>query len=362
MNYKEIKFNTNSTSDFSNVVKHRVQQYFKTNNISTNRNTNMIFKTIFMFLLLLVPVTIINSGFITNKWTLFGLYTICGISMSGIGMGIMHDAIHGSYSKSQLVNRILGYSLNLIGGNVKMWKLQHNVLHHTYTNIDGVDHDIKTPFFLRFSPNDSKHPSQRYQYIYAWFFYGISTLIWVTIKDFTSIYEYRKMGLIKTRTDFLKGLIIMTIWKIIYFSYILILPMFLSTFSPTTLILAFIWMHFITGISLSTVFQLAHVIPSAEFPVPQKNGLIANDWFIHQLATTSNFAPNSTILSWLIGGLNHQVEHHLFPNICHIHYKKISNIVKTTAEEFEIPYLSNKSFFSALSSHTHLLKELGRNH
>jgi linoleoyl-CoA desaturase len=78
------------------------------------------------------------------------------------------------------------------------------------------------------------------------------------------------------------------------------------------------------------------------------------------MSTTSNYAPKSRIFSWLIGGLNFQVEHHLFPNICHIHYSKISKIVSETAQEFKIPYLEKRTFLMALSDHVKMLRQLGK--
>ena len=107
----------------------------------------MLIKSVIMIALFFVPLIILASGIVTSAWMLFALYIASGFGMAGIGMCVMHDAIHGSYSKNKKINTFLGYSFNLIGANAIVWKIQHNVLHHTYPNIDQADDDINAPFF-----------------------------------------------------------------------------------------------------------------------------------------------------------------------------------------------------------------------
>ncbi len=320
----------------------------------------MILKSVVMLLLFFTPLTIINLGIVSSGWLLFTLYLVSGMGMAGIGMGVMHDAIHGSYSSNQKLNKIMGYSFNLIGANANVWKIQHNVLHHTFTNIEESDDDIHTPFFLRFSPHAKLYWIHRFQYLYVWFFYGLSTISWITAKDFVKLSRYKKLGLIKSSSKFRVEILKIAAWKLLYYSYALVLPLIIVPLAPWIIIVSFLTMHFITGVLVSVVFQTAHVMPKTDFPLPDQNGLIANNWTIHQLATTSNFAPKSNFLSWIIGGLNFQIEHHLFPNICHVHYKRISTIVENTAKEYGLPYLSKKTFVSAIWDHTKMLYHLGR--
>ncbi|WP_223826592.1 acyl-CoA desaturase [Flagellimonas sp. S3867] len=320
----------------------------------------MITKTMTMLTLFFAPLVMINIGLVSSPWLLFMLYITSGIGMAGIGMGIMHDAIHGSYSKHQKVNRYLGYTMNLIGANATVWKIQHNVLHHTYTNIEGADDDINTPFFLRFSPHAQKNRLHRFQHLYVWFFYGLSTISWVTAKDFIRLFRYRKMGFLDKKNEFRNEIIMIAGWKLLYYSYALIIPLLLVPLAPWIIILAFLSMHLVTGLLISIVFQVAHIMPSTEFPLPDKDGTIEGDWYAHQLATTTNFSPKSRFFSWLIGGLNYQIEHHLLPNICHIHYKKISGIVAQTAREYGIPYHTKKTFAAAIADHIGILRKLGK--
>ena len=163
-------------------------------------------------------VIVLASGMVTAVWMLFLLYILSGLGMAGIGMGVMHDAIHGSYSKNNKINTLLGYSFNLIGGNAVVWKIQHNVLHHTYTNIEDADDDLNAPFFLRFSPHAKYYWVHQFQHIYIWFFYAISTISWITSKDFVRLKRYKNMGLLTEKQDYNKELAKLIAWKIFYYS------------------------------------------------------------------------------------------------------------------------------------------------
>ena len=313
-----------------------------------------------MLSLFIIPLVFLNTGMISSIWMVYILYAISGLGMAGIGMGVMHDAIHGAYSKNQKLNQWMGLTMNLIGANSFVWRLQHNVLHHTYTNIDEADDDINAPFFLRFSPNVKYNKLHKFQFIYVWLFYGLSTLSWVISKDFIRLARYKKLGLLDQHKGLGLEITKMIGWKLLYFTYSLVLPLIMLPVSAWVIVSGFVIMHFITGLMISIVFQTAHIMPNAEFPKPNDDGELINNWTLHQIATTTNYAPKSRLFSWLIGGLNYQIEHHLFPNICHVHYRHISKIIQATAEEYGIPYHVKSTFFSAIGSHIKMLRMLGR--
>ena len=354
------KFSRDINPDFSKTLRSRVNAYFKTHNKSRNANATMVVKTIFMLTLFFVPLMVLASGMVTNVLMLFSMYILSGLGMAGIGMGVMHDAIHGSYSKNKNINTLLGYTFNLIGANSTVWKIQHNVLHHTYTNIDHADDDLNAPFFLRFSPHAKHYWLHQFQHIYIWFFYSISTLSWITTKDFVRIKRYRNLGFLDKKNEYKKALLSMTAWKLFYYSYALALPMIMVPFSWWIILLAFISMHMVTGLLVSIIFQIAHIMPVNEFPLPDDQGLIDDNWYGHQFATTSNFSPKSNLLFWLIGGLNYQIEHHVLPDVCHVHYKELTQIVSETAREYGMPYHVKKSLVHAIWDHTKMLRLLGK--
>jgi len=346
-------------NNFFNTLKKRVNQYFEKAQISKHANFSMVLKTVvllstyigcFIFLVSFKPV----FGFAILIWFLMGL------AISGIGMSVMHDANHGAYSANKNINKFLGWTLNLAGGTVHNWKLQHNILHHTYTNISNMDDDIDAKVILRLSPHTLFKKFHRLQYVYALMVYSMATLYWVLGKDFVQMHKYTKNGVNpKSKAENRLILLNIVLVKLFYLGIIIGFPIAVG-FPVWQVIVGFLTMHFTAGIVLTVIFQLAHSVEGTTHPLPTNDGFIENSWAIHQMNTTVNFARNNKILSWYVGGLNFQVEHHLFPKICHVHYPKIAEIVKQTADEFGVPYLENKTFFKAVASHFRLLRKFGQ--
>lgn len=360
MNANTIRFN-NTNRSFYLTAKKRVDDYFKSNNISRYGNYRMVVKSVFMFALYFTPFILLLCNISSGFWLNSFLWILMGFGMSGIGLSVMHDANHGTYARNAKINTLMSYSMNFIGGSSLNWQLQHNTLHHTYTNIHDHDEDIAPLGFLRFDPHAEYKKIHKFQFLYAWFFYGMMTIMWATTKDFSQLKRYNEMGLLTVRkTTYKKELLKLVLNKLFYLSFSLGLPLIFMN-SPWYLILAG-WgiMHFTCGMILALIFQPAHVVDLTEFPLPCEKGNMQDDWAAHQLKTTMNFAQRSWFFSWFVGGLNFQVEHHLFPNICHIHYKKLAPIIRETAKEFDLPYNSKKTFVAALASHAKLLYMLGR--
>lgn len=346
------------TPDFHQTLRKRVNEYFEDNELSLHANYQMVFKTIAMVLLYTVPF-ILLLFFVQNALVFWLLWIAMGFGAAGIGLCIMHDANHGAYSRNKKVNSYLGNILYILGGCASFWKLQHNVLHHTYTNVDGYDQDIKAPI-LRFSPRTKKLKVHRYQHYYAFGMYSLMTLSWATTKEFFQLRTFKKAGLLKNKWQFRKLLIESTLNKVFYFTVFLALPALITPFSFWFVLLGFVSMHLVTGLILGLVFQPAHVMTETAFPEPDDKGNLENHWAVHQILTTANFGIGSKFLSWILGGLNHQIEHHLFPSVCHVHYPQLSPIVQQTAQEYNLPYYTEKSWWSAIVNHGRMLKQLGR--
>lgn len=354
-----VKFSSKDKNEkqFVNTLRKNVHDYFKENQLSPKANFAMVVKTIVMIGLYIVPyILILTIGM--PSLLAAGLTVSMGIGIAGVGMGVMHDACHGAYSKRHWVNNILAGSLYLLGSNVLNWKIQHNVLHHSFTNISGLDEDIESKGPIRLAENKPLKWYHRYQFVYAFFFYGLMTFSKL-FNDFTNLFSYSKKGLVKSQNkklalEFIK----MVLRKIAYLVGIIGLPIWLTDFTWYEVLIGFFIMHWVASVIMSFVFQMAHVVEGAE--QPDLEPTIHTDWHVHQFHTTADFARKNKVLGWYIGGLNFQIEHHLFPNICHIHYPKLAPIVQKTAIEFGIPYNLNKSFNSALLSHIHRLKQLGK--
>lgn len=351
---------TCTTEDaFTKDLKQAISAYFGENHRSRKGGSEIVLKTLVMFTLYLVPMILLNSIAGLSVWAVFLLYISCGLGMAGIGMSVMHDALHGSYSSWRWLNKVMGYSINLLGGSADVWKLQHNVLHHTYTNITDMDDDLNTTFLLRFSPEKKRLGVHRFQQYYAWLLYGLMSLLWVTTHDYTRLYRYYKMGLVKDSKYCFKVLFKATIWKVVFFAIALIGPMLVLDQPFWVILLAFFSMHLVAGFILSVIFQTAHIMPDISYPMPDESGNINENRYTHQLATTCNYSPKSRWFSWLIGGLNYQIEHHLMPDVCHTHYRSLAPIVQEVTSRHQIPYFSKTSFWQALKSHYFMLKQLG---
>ncbi|MCT4665432.1 MAG: acyl-CoA desaturase [Flavobacteriales bacterium] len=356
----KIRFAKNSKNDFNNTLRNRVNQYFEENQIDRYGNKSMYIKTIVMFLLYLVPF--VSSFFVlSNPGFYFSLWVLMGLGLAGIGLSVMHDASHGAYSRNKKLNTFLSYSLNWAGGgSVSMWDIQHNKLHHTYTNIYGMDEDISRTKILKFSPHGKKMKMHSYQHYYAWFLYSLMTISWITEKEFKQINEFKEKGHIKGRKKYRKLMTEIIITKVMYYSVTLLLPILLMPYSAWFIALCFLSLHLVAGLILSLIFQPAHVVPTSQFPLPDKNEPLENTWAIHQLLTTSNFSPNNKVFSWFVGGLNYQIEHHLFPGICHVHYKDLSKIVEQTAKDFDLNYHCEKTWFGAIYNHGKILNKFAK--
>ena len=356
---KNIKYSKQKL-DFSTDLRNTVNQYFASNNIEPYGNKNIYLKTLFMTLLYLVPFIVMVAGLISSVTLVLLCWVLMGLGMSGLGMVTMHDANHGSFSKNKQVNKFFGNSLYLLGGYPPNWRYQHNTLHHGYTNIEGHDEDIAPPSILRLSPHRPVKKIHRFQHIYAWFLYSLMTISWIVTKDFKRLKKYEGMGArISGKKSYKQMRTELTLSKIAYYTVFLVVPLITIPVSWYWIVAGFLIMHFTSGIVLSSIFQTAHVVPTSEYPVPDGEGELNNNWAIHQLYTTCDYSPRSKIFSWLVGGLNYQVEHHLFPNISHIHYKAISKIVQSKAKEYGLPYHVNKTFVSAVWEHVKMLKILG---
>ncbi len=342
--------------NFVVALRKNVNDYFKHNHLSTKANFAMIFKTIIMLSFYIIPYLLIVFTPLNSFLALF-LVILMGIGVAGVGMCVMHDACHGAYSSNFKINNLLSASLYLLGSDVLNWKIQHNYLHHTYTNVPGYDEDIDSKGPIRLSKKSPWKWYHRFQFLYAFIFYGMMTITKL-IDDFPNLISYHKNGYIKyQKVKVNRQLLKMAIRKLIYLFIIIGIPIIVATYSVIQIVTAFLLMHWVASIILSYVFQMAHVVEGARQPL---NNEIDTNWFIHQLNTTSDFARNNKILSWYVGGLNFQIEHHLFPSICHIHYKKIAPIVEKTVREFGFTYNLKTSFSSALSSHMQSLIILGK--
>jgi linoleoyl-CoA desaturase len=348
-----VKFARND--EFLKKLKSRVDAYFAETGRNPRDCWQMYFKTA-TIVAAFIATYIVLVFFATHWWAVVPLAIMMGLLMAGIGFNIQHDGGHRAYSNHRWVNRIMAMSLDLMGGSSYLWDWKHNSIHHTYANIDGHDDDINVGILGRLAPNQPRYWFHRMQSIYLWVLYGLLAIKWHIFDDFYNVAAGR-IGAHKVPRPKGMDLVIFIGGKLAFFSWAFIIPMLLH---PIWAVLAVYFLAaFASGVVLSVVFQLAHCVEDAEFPMPDDHGKMETSWAVHQVQTTVDFSRRNPVLSWCLGGLNFQVEHHLFHKICHIHYPALSKLVEATCEEFGIRYAANKTFFSAVASHWRWLYQMG---
>lgn len=354
----KVRFSNKDAATFVPEVRRRVLDYFKTTGTSQKANGHMIAKTVLLIGLTVgTYCAIMFGGF--SPWQMLGLAVLLGVCMAGIGFSVAHDALHGAYSNNATVNRLLGYTFDLVGANGYMWKITHNVIHHTYTNIDGIDEDLTVSPLLRLSPGAPHRPYQKYQHLYGFLAYSFATLNWVFAKDYQQFLK-KDIGPYTNKVHPRKEIVTLIWTKLAVYLYMIVLPLIFLDIAWWQFLIGFLAMHATAGTILGIIFQLAHVVEGPEFPAPDDDGLMEYGWLIHEMHTTANFAGSNKPLSWYIGGLNYQIEHHLFPQVCSIHYPEIAKIVRATAEEHGVPYHYHHTLRDAIASHYRMLKRFGQ--
>jgi linoleoyl-CoA desaturase len=290
-------------------------------------------------------------------WQALPLAMLLGLAAAGIGFNVQHDGGHQAYSRHPWINTLMAMTLDLIGGSSYVWHCKHAILHHTYVNITNHDADINLGVLARLTPSQKRLWFHRWQHVYLWPLYGLLAIKWHLLSDFRNVIIGRIGGRRFPRP---------TGWHLAIFlvgkaSFLIMAFGIPALFHPVWVVLSYyVIAALVLGITMSVVFQLAHCVEQAEFPLPRPDtGRIEHAWAIHQVETTVNFAGRSRVAAWLLGGLNFQIEHHLFPRICHINYPAMSKVVEETCREFGVRYREHPSVRAGLASHVRWLQRMG---
>ncbi len=338
-------------------LKKRVNEYFEQAKTLPTGNFKLYSKAIFLLLAFFTTYTFLIF-IVQTTWVSIGLCVLLGIILSSIGFNVMHDGAHGSFSTNRTINKIAAATLDFLGGSSFMWNIKHNILHHTYTNIEGLDDDIDIKPFMRMSREQKQYSFHRYQHFYFWFLYCLLYLFWVFISDFKKIFS-KQIGVTPLKKMTTADYVYFFSMKILYYSVFIIIPIVQLGFLK--FVVGYLIFTFIAGFILSIVFQLAHTVEGTSFLQPNEtSGLLEDEFAIHQIKTTANFGTGNKLLSWYVGGLNFQVEHHLFPKISHIHYPHINKIVKQICKEWNVQYTEYKTMGLAVRAHILFLYNMGR--
>lgn len=348
---------SNVRHSFHTELKSRINRYFDEVGKSTTGNISLFTKGLILttgFLALYIHLVFFTP---TLFWVIAESVVLGGF-VAAIGFNIMHDGAHGSFSKHKWMNGVAAFSLNFLGGSSFMWNVKHNVIHHAYTNVDGIDDDIDIQPWMRMSSTQKKYRLHRYQHVYFWILYALLYIFWVFVLDFQKYFK-NKVGSMPLKKMSVTDHLVFWGFKVLYLFLFVGLPIYMMGFG--TWLACFLTFSLVAGFVLSIVFQLAHTVEHTSFPVADKEtGRLEDEWAIHQLKTTANFATNNKLVSWLVGGLNFQIEHHLFPKISHIHYPAISKIIKQACAEYGIAYIEYPRVRYAVASHVAFLRQMGK--
>ncbi len=338
-------------------LKRRVKEYLDQHEIKGTGNYKLFSKAIILTALLFITYT--HLIFFTPSNAVAIIESVFfGCLIAAIGFNVMHDGSHGSFSKYAWLNKLASSSISVLGASRFMWGMKHVTIHHTYTNIDGVDDDIEVGVFMRMAPTQKHYLLHRFQHIYFWFLYMLLYIFWIFFTDYKKYFS-KKIGSVSIKSmTFMEHFEFWSVKLYHAFAFV-ILPIYMLGW--LSWLVGFIVATFVAGFVLSIVFQLAHTVEHTEFPVAiQPENKMPDEFATHQISTTANFATKSKLVSWLVGGLNYQIEHHLFPKISHVHYPAISKIVKQACKDFKIKYIEYPTVASAIKAHVNYLRLMSK--
>ena len=349
-------FKFEGDTGFHAELKRRVHEYFVTTGLPTRGGRAMKVKTAVILTWFAASYGLLV--FWATTWWQGGLLSASlALAMAGLGFAVQHDANHGAYSNRRGVNRLMGMTLDMLGASSYVWHWKHNILHHSYPNLPGADDDIDFLPFARLSPTQPRYRGHRFQQFYLWVLYGFLYPKWHFIDDFKSVIRARVAD---TRMPRPRGWKLVEVigGKLVFFGWAFAIPLL---FHPWWAVLTFYaTTAFSLGVVLAVVFQLAHCSEDAGFrKLPPGIRQVPDAWAVHQAKSSVDFARSNRLLTWYLGGLNFQIEHHLFPKICHVHYPKLSGIVQAVCAEYDVPYAAHERFFEALASHWRWLRRMG---
>mmetsp|Transcript_53394 Transcript_53394/g.134092 ORF Transcript_53394/g.134092 Transcript_53394/m.134092 type:complete len:454 (+) Transcript_53394:76-1437(+) len=361
-------------SDFYPTLRSRVSKYFKDNNLSHRGDMRMYLKTLLIMTCwcLTYYYGVIQDSLLVTLF--FGFWS------AEIGLSIQHDGSHGAYSNSPLLNRVAAWGMDLIGASTFAWEYQHIVGHHAYTNLVSdcaeSDSDVLAGVpFMRMHDSQQKRWHHRYQHIFGPALFSLLTINKVFVSDIQSALTGECAGFqMDGRYGKTSNKYRFWLMKLITIVQMVVIPVYLHGVGRG--LLHFLLAHMVCGEFLATVFVVTHISsdvvtlnaskgsnPISKVCAPQEtsgNDLVTKrDWAALQVATSVNWALDSKFWTFFSGGLNHQIEHHLFPGITHVHYSALAPIVRRTCEEFNVPYVAHPDLPSAYGSLTQYLRTMG---
>jgi linoleoyl-CoA desaturase len=351
----KLHFTKDSGNDFYRILHKRVFDSFGGNSIHANGWMWMKIIFYFTFFLLSYGALFFTGG---NTIAFIILFLVNGLLMLGIIFNVAHDAAHNTLSPHKRLNKILYYtSFTLLGNNPFVWKKYHIESHHLYTNVEGSDIDVIKNAFIRLNDDDAYKPHHRYQQYYAPLLYIFYSLNFVIVRDIAALFGRKDRTIVLALP--LREKLFYAFYKLVYFSYALIIPLLFCAPHWTIILVAFFGSHFLNSLIICSVLACNHQVDETSHTSPPVNGKLDKSWASHQMEANLDYNPESRMLNFLVGGFNAHTVHHLFPGVCHIHYPKLIPIIRQTAKEHGIHY-NETTYLKAMRSHFRFLEKMGK--
>ncbi|MHB8469295.1 MAG: fatty acid desaturase family protein [Gaiellaceae bacterium] len=339
---------------FMRETRREVEQYLSTRRTRVRGALQLYAKTAVAFSLTLAAWL---GLVVARPGVALGLVCLAGLVLGSIitAFCVQHDANHGAYFRTRRANHLMGWTADaLLGFSSYTWRVKHNIAHHTYTNVDGYDDDINQTPFLRLAPAQAPKPWYRLQWLYVWPLYCVMVLRWQIGGDAAALVRGRiaRSSVRAPRSVDWLGLVG---GKAIFAGWAIVVPLFVYPWW----VVAAGYVTFTMAVSFvaAVTFQLAHSVEGTDMVAPAD---VTSEWAKHQVETTVDFCPRNAVLTWLLGGLNFQIEHHLFPRVQHTHYAHIAAIVQRNCARHGIRYTAQPSLRAALRAHARHLRAMGR--
>jgi linoleoyl-CoA desaturase len=345
------------TTGFHEDLRRRVDAYFAETGLSRRDDPGMVLKTA-VILAGIAGFYALLVFWAASPGSALPCAVGLAVSIGGLGFSIAHDGNHGAYSDRPALNRLMGAGYDAIGASSYIWRWKHNQLHHSFPNIPELDEDINRYPLFRLTPGQTRLPAHRLQFLYAWALYGLLVIKWQLVSDFRDLYRGKTGEHVFEPPDF-RDIAIFWAGKAAFVLWAFIVP---SLFHPFSHVLAFyVFTSVVLSLIMSTVFQIAHCFEDAgSASFDPETRAIDREWARHQIESCADFGRGNRLLSWYVGGLNFQTEHHLFPAVCHVHYPALARIVEAACAEHGVKYTAFGSLRAGVASHGRWLYRLGR--
>ena len=353
----KIRFEQGNHSDFYRTVKTRVHRYLARSGRTRFADHRVATKALGCLAVAAGAYGLILSGAF-SVWEMLLLANVYGVASLLLALSVGHDAAHDAVFFSKRLNRITQFlCFCLLGADPYLWRLRHVKSHHVFPNVNGCDIDIDSNMFLRLTPNHRRRWYHRFQHLYAPIIFWLVDIHTVFIQDFQYLFKRRLANLVDIRHS-IGAYASFAACKLVYVLIVFLVPLWMLPLPWWQVLAGALIMSFVASCLFVYLLIGTHFAEETEFPEVGADGSIDHDWAVHAMITSLDWSPYSRLAQFLSGGANAHAAHHLFPNVCHIHYIAITRIIARAAREYGFTH-NVSTLPRMVRSHFRFLKAMG---